>query len=285
MEFNVPIETAQSLFREYEFLERLAPSAQKAAFRVRDRASGAELCLKIVDPDSDLVYVAREIQALIRFNHKNVARLYHYIDESTEVGRRHCIIEHFIPGTDLTSRIGPGKRWDSREAAKFFVGVFEGLTHLASHQLVHRDLKPSNIRVHTDGHPVLIDFGLARHLSLPSLTKTGERQRGNLAHFAPEQWLSDRRLIDPRTDLFAAGIILYHAVLGRHPFLKPTMTREEELRDAVLTGEEHLQAEDFKALPRPWIVLLTKLLERGLESRPANAAMVVGRLQKILEAA
>lgn len=285
MEFNVPVEAAQRLFGEYEFLERLTPSAQKAAFRVRDRNSGAELCLKIINPDSDLLYINREIQALTRFDHKNVARLYRYIDESAETGRRHCIIEHFVPGTDLSTRIGPGMAWDLREAAQFFIGVFEGLSHLASHQLVHRDLKPSNIRIHADGHPVLIDFGLARHLSLPSLTKTGEGQRGNLAHFAPEQWQSERRLIDPRTDLFAAGIILYHALLGRHPFLKPTMTREEDLRDAVLVGEEHLQADDFKALPRSWVVLLTKLLERGLEARPANAAIVVGRLQKILEAA
>lgn len=284
MEFNILVEVAQRLFPEYEFLERLPPSAQKAAFRVRDRTSGVELCLKVINPESDLLYINREIQALTRFDHKNVARLYRTIDESTEAGRRHCIIEHFIPGSDLSLRIDSGERWNLLEAAQFFLGVFEGLGHLASHQLVHRDLKPSNIRVHPDGHPVLIDFGLARHLSLPDLTRTGEGQRGNFAHFAPEQWLSERRLIDPRTDLFAGGILLYRAVLGRHPFLDPGMRTPDELRDAVLKGTAHLEAPDFKALPRPWVVLLTKLLERGMEARPATASLVVGRLQKIIEA-
>lgn len=285
MEFNFPVEEAERLFKEYEFLERLPASAQKAAFRVRDRANGAELCLKIINPDSNLLYINREIQALTQFNHKNVARLHRCIDESTEAGRRHCIIEHFIPGGDLTAKMTPGEPWDLKEAARFFIGVFDGLSHLASHQLVHRDLKPSNIRVHVDGHPVLIDFGLARHLSLPDLTKTGEAQRGNLAHFAPEQWQSERRLIDPRTDLFAAGIILYNMVLGRHPFIRPEIRTADDLREAVLEGKAHLEAPDFQALPRPWTILLSKLLERGLAGRPANAALVVNRLQRILEAA
>src|ERR1022692_1514960 len=61
---------------------------------------------------------------------------------------------------------------------------------------------------------------VARHLGLPDLTKTSIGAAvGTPAYFAPEQWEGSRRDIDHRRDLFAAGILLYQALLGRHPFL------------------------------------------------------------------
>lgn len=281
MAYILPIEEAQRRYPEYEFIGALTPSAQKAAFHVKDKATGLDLCLKDINPESDLVYINREIQALTRLAHRNVARLYRNLDESGPDGRRHCIIEHFIPGEDLDARMPDGVKWPLPEVASFFSEVFDGLEHLATHSLVHRDLKPSNIRVHQDGYPVLIDFGMARHLSLSDLTRTGDPQRGNLAHFAPEQWLQDKHLISPKTDLFAAGIILYKAILGRHPFITASTRTADELREAVLAGTGHLEAADFKALPRPWTIILGKLLDRRPEARPASANTVAAKLRSI----
>ncbi len=269
--YTVPLDEAQRRLPEFTFIQALTPSVQKAAFHVRNR-EGLDLCLKLVDPYSDLHYVGREIEALRKLDHPNVARLYHHydappLDEGSP--RQPIIIEHFIPGVDLSSRMPPHHAWSLEEASTFFANMLDGLSHLASHNLVHRDLKPSNIRIHRDGYPVIIDFGLARHLSLPDLTKTGESQRGNLAHFAPEQWKREKALIDPRTDLFAFGIILYNVVVGRHPFLIG-FQRTDELEDIVLHSTEHLEAEGFKALPHPWRVLLGRLLERDLHRRPAS---------------
>lgn len=278
----MPLTEAQLRFPDYTFIKALTPSVQKAAFHVRDK-KGLDLCLKLVDPYSDLLYVRREIEALRQTNHPNVARLYHHYDAPPKeegLPRQPIIIEHFIPGEDLTAKMPPEHVWCLDEASVFFAKVLDGLSHIASLNLVHRDLKPSNIRVHKDGHPVIIDFGLARHLTLPDLTKTGESQRGNIAHFAPEQWKREKGLITPRTDLFAFGIILYTAVVGWHPFLTG-FQRTDELEDVVLESNEHLEAEKFKALPHSWKVLLSKLLERDIHRRPTSPAVAARVLRNI----
>src|SRR5687768_8494773 len=130
--------------------------------------------------------------------------------------------------------------------------------------IVHRDLKPKNVRVRADGSPVIIDFGLARHLSLPDLTKTADGAAiGTPIYFAPEQAdpNSTKREIDRRTDLFALGVMLYQALTGRHPFAQPAMSYSK-LCDAICKSQDHLNQPEFTALPAEWRTLLTRLLEK-----------------------
>lgn len=247
---------------------------------MKDR-DGLDLCLKIIAPGSDTRYVDREIEALQKLNHKNLARLHLYEKSFSAAGFRHCIIEYFIAGDDLTAHLD-GTPWDQGRAVKFFGELLDGLAQLDSIPIVHRDLKPSNIRIHRDGYPVIIDFGLARHLSLSSLTQTSEGARkGTPIYFAPEQWDGTHKDIDVRTDLFAVGILLYQALLGRHPFYSKSDITADELRRAVCEANTHLETEDFKALPSRWRMLLGKLLERNKEKRPLNAAQTAKAIRAI----
>ncbi len=78
MTYTVPIDQVRQQFPEYEILQALTPSAQKAAFHVRDRASGDERCLKLISPNSDVDRVTREIEALQEIAHPNVVNLLEY---------------------------------------------------------------------------------------------------------------------------------------------------------------------------------------------------------------
>lgn len=282
MPFVVPIEEARSAYPEYEFVASLTPSEQKAAFHVRD-ASGNDLCLKIIAPNYEVDRLRREIQALQLITHPNVVRLVEYTFSSRPGSLRHFMIEEFIAGADLSDSLIEGQKWERLRAADFFFALFNGLDALDQKNIVHRDLKPSNIRVRPNGEPVIIDFGLARHLDLPALTRTCDGAAfGTLPYFAPEQFAGTKYDIDPRTDLFAAGILIYQALVGRPPFWRRGMTWQE-LSDAVCTLDDYKNAAEFTALPDKWRLLITRLMEKNRADRPRHAAQVAAILRKIRE--
>lgn len=278
MPFTVPITTAQSDFPDYTFIATLTPSEQKAAFHVKNK-QGEDLCLKIIAPNYDIDRLQREIRALQSINHPNVVGLKEYTFSSTKTRQRHYMIEEFIEGRDLTDLLN--KLWTRSEASNFFAPLCEGLDALQKANIVHRDMKPSNIRVRPDGSPVIIDFGLARHLDMVAITKTSEGAAiGTPLYFAPEQFTGTKHDIDHRTDLFAIGVLLFQVLVGRHPFWVPRMTIQQ-LSDAVCKSDDYLKVSEFDALPKQWKLLVGRLLEKERAKRPQNAAQVAGILRKL----
>jgi len=270
MPFVVPIEEARAQYGEFEFISALPPSEQKAVFHVRDEG-GQDLCLKIIAPDYSIDRLEREILALQSLSHPNVVRLKEYTFTTKRGHHRHYMIEEFIHGTDLSDQLRPSQNWPRPRCSEFFAALCDGLSALGSIRVVHRDLKPSNIRVRPDESPVIIDFGLARHLALPDLTSTAEGAAiGTPAYFAPEQFLGTKHDIDHRTDLFAVGILLYQALVGLHPFYRRGMSYEL-LCDAVCQSNGHLVGSQFEALPTNWQLLLSRLLEKERARRPHGA--------------
>ena len=276
MPFQVLIDDARRLFPDYSFVKALTASEQKAAFHVRNQR-GVELCLKIVNPNFGLDRLPREIEAMLRVKHPNVVEFVEPNHSVKETGSLHYIIEKFITGSDLTAKLGTP--WDPTDAAKFFVELLDGLTELKKANIVHRDLKPSNIRVRADHTPVIIDFGLARHLDLPDLTKTGTLI-GTPLYFAPEQFTGDRRLIDHRTDLFSTGLLLYYAILGRHPFANVAGDLNT-LADAIRTSEDQFNQADFATLPNGWQIIVKKLLNKQREGRFNDAAQAANAIRRV----
>lgn len=247
-----------------------------------DDATGEELCLKIINPAISVERLDRELQALTSLNHKNLSRLHAYHNTITRNGHKHATVEPFIQGADLASRISPGTIWPLDEAAAFFGEVLDGLAVLGELHIVHRDLKPTNIRIHSSGYPVIIDFGIARHLLLDPLTSTGQGARlGSQPYLSPEQWRGSYKDIDPRSDLFAVGIMLYEAVTGRHPFWTTNPITVMQLEQNACDHDYHLNFPEFRSLPGPWQITVGRLLERSRERRPLDAKQAAVVLRKI----
>jgi serine/threonine protein kinase len=136
------------------------------------RRDGKDFCLKIISPDYAMDRLQREVLAMQSINHPNVVRLIEYVFSARQGKQKHYIIEEFVAGSDLSDILEAGKQWPLARIINFFRPLCDGLEQLRLHDIVHRDLKPSNIRVRTGGAPVIIDFGLARHLDMSSLTQT-----------------------------------------------------------------------------------------------------------------
>lgn len=281
MPYTVDIKDAAKMFPDYVFVRPLTLSEQKAAFHVKNKA-GTDLCLKLIAPNYERDRLDREIQALQTINHPNVVKLIEYTFSSKPGQQRHYIVEEFIDGEDLQKTLILGKPWPVKTAAQFFATLCEGLFAMKEKGIVHRDIKPANIRVRPNGSPVIIDFGLARHLTLPDLTQTVDGAAiGTPRYFAPEQFDGTKHDIDHRTDLFAVGILLYEALTGESPFYSPKMTTRAQFRQAVCETTVHLSRASFQALDPKWKILLTRLLEKERAKRPSDAGQVGAMLKKL----
>lgn len=281
MPYNVDIQTAMAMFPEYTFVRPLTPSEQKAAFHVKN-AAGLDLCLKLIAPHYERDRLDREIQALQSIDNPNVVKLVEYTFSSKPGDLRHYVVEEFIEGQDLQEILVTGEKWPIKAVAELFSGVCGGLTALREKEIVHRDLKPANIRVRPNGSPVIVDFGLARHLALPDLTQTAFGAGiGTPKYFAPEQFEGTKHDIDHRTDLFALGIMMYEALTGESPFHAASMTTRAQLQQAVCHSTVHLTKASFLGLDAKWQALVRRLLEQERAKRPADAAQVAIILRKL----
>jgi nucleotide-binding universal stress UspA family protein len=130
------------------------------------------------------------------------------------------IVMELVPGSSLRARLDEAPL-PAEEVAAIGAKVAIALHDLHSQHVIHFDLKPSNIMFRHSGEAVLIDFGLARHDRLPDLLAEQFRlPMGTGPYISPEQVLRVRN--DPRSDLFALGVILFHLGTATRPFGVPT---------------------------------------------------------------
>ncbi|MFG6449447.1 serine/threonine protein kinase [Roseateles sp. BYS180W] len=134
--------------------------------------------------------------------------------------RRAYIVMERIPGESLRPRLDQAPL-PLVDVVEIGIQVATALRELHRQHLVHLDIKPSNIMFRPDGRAVLVDFGLSRHDHLPDLLEEEfELPMGTGPYMSPEQVQFVRS--DPRSDLFALGVMLYHLSTGERPFGQPT---------------------------------------------------------------
>lgn len=175
-----------------------------------------EVALKLLRRGAESVDSLRRFQQerriLAELSHPNIAR---FIDGGVQEGQPWYAMTRVEgePITDYARRQG----LDVRRRVELMLPVCEAVAFAQSRLVVHRDLKPSNIMVDSDGHPQLLDFGIAKLLELPAdvrETATGFRALSP-AYAAPEQVLGEA--ISTATDVYALGIVLYELLTGRLP--------------------------------------------------------------------
>lgn len=138
------------------------------------------------------------------------------------------IVMEYIAGPTLAEAVRGGPL-PVAETIERGIRIATALSDLHSQRVLHLDLKPANVMFRPDGTAVLIDFGLSRHLHLPDLLEEQfHRPAGTAEYMAPEQLLRVRS--DPRSDLFALGVILYQLLTGVLPFGAPSRIRHVRQR-------------------------------------------------------
>ncbi len=153
----------------------------------------------------------REAKAAGRLSHPNIVTIH-------EVGvdnGRHYIVMEYLEGENLRERLQRQGAIPLQEAVDITLQVLAALEHAHRMGVVHRDIKPENIHLLPDGLVKLTDFGIARIVFEPNITIDGQIF-GTPSYMSPEQ--IEGKEIDPRTDLFSVGVVLYEMLTGRKPF-------------------------------------------------------------------
>ncbi|MFT3755958.1 MAG: serine/threonine-protein kinase [Pseudoxanthomonas sp.] len=161
---------------------------------------------------------AREAELLARLEHPNIARLYAAGVADSEVGPLPWLAMERIHGQDLLAwaNAQPAHGIDVRLAV--LAAIARAVHYAHSRGVVHRDLKPANILIDAQGQPHVLDFGVA-HLLQDDATATLEGQvLGSVPYMSREQLRGERAFDDPRSDVYALGVIAYQLLSGTLPY-------------------------------------------------------------------
>ena len=201
----------------FEIVKRLGQGSMGEVYLGLDPVIGREVAIKTIHREADQGQearerFAREARAAGTLNHPNLVTIHEFGEDQ---GLLYLTME-FVPGVDLEAMVRD-RVLAPVETLEVLAQVCDGLAYAHQKGVLHRDIKPSNIRVRREGerlHAKVMDFGIAR-MAGSDMTGTGTLL-GTFSYMAPEYIKAG--VPDPRSDLFAVGVILYEALAGRRPF-------------------------------------------------------------------
>lgn len=214
----------------------------------------------------------REARAISALNHPNICTLY-------DVGPNYLVTE-LVEGEILRDWLNRGPT--PQRCVEVTKQVLDALRAAHGAGIVHRDLKPANIMVRFDGYVKVLDFGLAKRMAADDTSPTVSvapaegsvpgQILGTIPYMSPEQVLGQQ--IDPRSDLFSLGIVLYEMLTGRHPW--PHKSPVDTMH-AILHDEPPLGTASFP-LGAELAPILQKLLAKNPAERYRSAEAVLEAL-------
>ena len=206
---------------EYQLIDFLGAGGMGEVYRGMHAKIGRVAAIKVLtvaarrEPDFvERFFNEARIQASLQ--HPNIATLYDFL----EFQGQPCIVMEYVDGQTLCDRVRPYGALHPAEALQIFAAVVDAVAYVHRHGIIHRDIKSNNIKISSGGQVKLLDFGIAKGSTSPGLTATGSVV-GTLEYISPEQLTTGTA--DPRSDIWALGVLLYEMVTGRVPFEAQTL--------------------------------------------------------------
>ena len=271
----ITLQANRSLGERYTLLGQLGVGGAGEVYRAYDKERELEVGLKLLRREVATIETARvrflrEFRAISRLAHPNCLAVF---DEGQYDGQYFYTME-LIEGGDLQKY----QRADQEVLLDLLYQVAIALAHIHNHRIVHRDLKPANILVeqHDDGSLTakLADFGIAKLLDSEQKMTNPGAMVGTVNYMSPEQIRGDA--IDPRTDLYAFGCIVFEMFTGQPPFVHPKGSFHV-LRAHLEVAPPRL-SERLDGVPAPLDDLVTRLLAKDPADRPQSALAIVDAL-------
>ncbi|WNG32514.1 protein kinase [Archangium violaceum] len=262
----------------FEILAPMGRGGMGQVFRARDETLRREVALKFLLPRPGFEELAlAEARAVARLDHENIVRIFDVAEWSRTPGRDRVpfLVMECLEGESLAALL-ERERPTLRRALEMLEAIASGLAHAHARGIVHRDLKPGNVFLTREGAVKLLDFGLS-YLAVEPVRSKLQPIGGTPAYMAPEQWRGEAQ--DPRTDIWAAGVVLYELLTGEPPFQGATMA---ELRERVTSAEPApLVRVRHPEVPRQVEVLLATALAKEPARRFSSALELREELREL----
>jgi len=272
----------------YEVTRLLGRGGMGHVFSALDLELQRSVALKFLLPRGGqastelLARLREEARAVARLDHENILRIHDVSEWNTGIPperegtpqRMPFLVMEYLEGESLQSLLRR-ERIDLRRTLDLMADVAAGLAHAHERHLIHRDLKPGNVFVLREGRAKLLDFGLAWTVAQASAGAIP--MGGTPAYMAPEQWRGEAP--DARTDIWAAGVLLFELLTGEHPLAG---LHGPELRGRLLSSEPLLPSrERGPEIPDALERLLESVLSKDPRQRPSSGAELAERLRVV----
>jgi eukaryotic-like serine/threonine-protein kinase len=265
---------ASTIEGRYQIVTKVASGGMGEVYRAHDAVLGREVAIKVLHPHfaGDRGFVdrfRREARAAAILNHPNIVGVY---DWGSTDGTYFMVME-FVPGLNLRAVLSEYERLEPRQVIDVSLPVLSALDHAHGNGIVHRDIKPENILIARDGVVKVADFGLARAYADSYISQAEGTVTGTVQYLAPEQIQGEPA--DPRTDLYALGVVMFELLTGQPPF-----TGETSLAIAYqhLSGTVPPPSSLVPAVPRALDLAVTGATDRDRGRRPQSARALAEEL-------
>lgn len=211
----------------------------------------------------------REAKTAARLNHPNLVNVF----DQGQDGELTFLVMEYVPGMTLRDALKKFGKLSPTRALEVYEPILQGLAAAHRGGILHRDLKPENVFLADDGRIKLGDFGLARNVD--ANTSTGSLI-GTIAYLSPE--LITRGVADARSDVYAAGILLYELLTGEQPFQGDQVAHIAHQHTTMDIPQPSSLAADVPPLLDEVVLWAAA---RAPEYRPANAQVLVEVVQRV----
>jgi serine/threonine protein kinase/Tol biopolymer transport system component len=269
---NTELQAGQTV-GSYEVLSFISRGGMGEVYLAEDKRLRRKVALKLLPAsytrDADrLRRFEQEARAASALNHPNIITIF----EVAKAGAAHLIATEFVEGQTLRERLAYNQM-SLREALRIAIQVADALAAAHKAGIIHRDIKPENIMLRPDGYVKVLDFGLAKlseqgngHDSAEAPTrqvKTGSGiVMGTAGYMSPEQ--ARGRDIDPRSDVFSLGAVIYELVAHRKPFEGET---PNDVLASILKTDPQPLSRVAPHAPAELVRIVTKALRKDREER------------------
>jgi serine/threonine protein kinase/Tfp pilus assembly protein PilF len=262
-------------FLHYKIIEELGRGGMGVVYKAEDTKLKRHVAIKflphhISSSSEEKDRFAIEAQAAAALSHPNIAHIYAIEEADGEI----FIVMEYIEGQELKDLVGNGRdrSLPIDDVINYVIQIAEGLQAAHKKGIVHRDIKSSNVMVTETGQIKIMDFGLAKMQGMSQLTKAGSTV-GTTAYMSPEQVRGEE--VDPRTDIWSLGVVLYEMLTGQFPFKG---AYEQAVLYAILNEEPDKLNQENDQVPLPLESIIEKALAKNPDDRYKDAGELLNDL-------